>query len=120
VVKTVTPLVDPGSRAITVRLRLIDPPATLQPGTFVRGAVVVERRVGVLTMPRAALHDDARPTVRVVSGGIVDVREVTIGLSERNRVEVIRGVTEGEQVVVLGPEDLVAGTKVTVVNQGKR
>lgn len=120
VVKTVTPLVDPGSRAITVHLRLIDPPATLQPGTFIRGAVVVERRVGVLTMPRAALHDDARPTVRVVSGGIVDVREVTIGLSERNRVEVIRGVTEGEQVVVLGPEDLVAGTKVTVVNQGKR
>ncbi len=120
VVKTVTPLVDPGSRAITVRLHLIDAPATLQPGTFVRGAVVVERRMGVLTVPRAALRGDAHPTVWVVAGGVVNVRAVRTGLIEGNRVEVVSGVRGGEHVVVLGPEDLVAGTKVTVVNQGKR
>lgn len=120
-VKTVTPLAESGSRTVTVRLRIVDEPdGRLLPGTFVRGAVVVERRVGVLTVPRAALRGGAHPTVWVVTGGVVNVRAVRTGLIEGNRVEVVSGVRGGEHVVVLGPEDLVDGAKVTVVNQGKR
>jgi len=116
VVKTVTPLADQSSRVVTVRLRLVGAvPAGLLPGTFVRGSVVVERRAGVLTVPRAALRSDGRPTVWVVRDGVVDVRPVTIGLAAGERVEVTGGVRAGEQVVVLGPERLAQGAKVKIV-----
>jgi len=103
-----------------VWVRILDAREGLLPGSFVRGTVVVERRRSVLTVPRAALRDDARPTISVIRGGVVDVRSVEIGLTEGNRVEVTGGLREGELVVVLGPKDLAAGTRVIVVNQGKR
>jgi len=121
IVKTVTPLAEPGSRAVTVRLRLIgEVPPGLFPGTFVRGVVVVERRVGVLTVPRAAIRSDGRTTVWVVHDGVVDPRPVTVGLGSAGRVEVTDGLRAGELVVVLGPERLAPGAKVKVVQQRSR
>ncbi|MDR7470548.1 MAG: efflux RND transporter periplasmic adaptor subunit [Armatimonadota bacterium] len=121
VVKTVTPLAEPGSRAVAVRLRLVgEVPAGLLPGTFVRGRVVVERRVGVLTVPRAAVRSDGRTEVWVVRNGVVDPRPVTVGLAAAGRVEVTDGLRAGELVVVLGPDRLVPGAKVKVVQYRSR
>lgn len=121
VVKTVTPLAQPGSRAVTVRLRLVgEVPPGLLPGTFVRGSVVVERRVGVPTVPRAAIRSDGRTTVWVVREGFVDSRPVTVGLAAAGRVEVADGLRPGELVVVLGPERLTPGARVKVVQQRSR
>lgn len=120
VVKNVTPLADARSRAVTVRLRIIgETPGTLLPGSFVRGTIVVERRRGALTVPRAALRGDGRPAVWVVRDGTIEVRVVTTGLTAGNRVEVT-GLREGEQVVILGPEHLAPGTRVTVTRQEQR
>lgn len=117
VVKTVTPLADPDSRSITVRLRLTGPTTpALVPGTFVRGSVVVERRPGVLTVPRAALRSDGRTSILVVKDGVVEVRDAVTGLTQGNRVQVIAGVHAGEQVIVLGPERLAAGSRVKITN----
>jgi multidrug efflux system membrane fusion protein len=55
--------------------------------------------------------------VRVVSGDTVQVRPVTLGVAQGDRIEVRTGVTAGELVVVLGPETLASGTKVRVVNR---
>ncbi len=124
VVKTVTPLADVRSRAVTVRLRISGGSATnaavLFPGSFVRGAIIVERRPGALTVPRAALRGDGRPVVWVVENGAIVVRPVTTGLTAGNRVEIITGMRESEEVVTLGPESLVAGTRVTVKRRGQR
>jgi multidrug efflux pump subunit AcrA (membrane-fusion protein) len=47
----------------------------------------------------------------------VQVRPVTPGVVQGDRVEVREGVAAGEQVVVLGPEALPAGTRVRVVTR---
>jgi len=121
VVKTVTPLADVRSRAVTVRLRISDGTApSLLPGSFVRGVIVVQRRSGVLTVPRAALRGDERPVVWVVQNGAIAVRPVTTGLTAGNRVEIITGLREGDEVVTLGPERLAAGTRVTVTRREQR
>jgi len=123
VVKTVTPLADTRSRAVTVRLRIIgggDPSAALLPGSSVRGTIVVERKRDVLTVPRAALHGDGRPTVWVVAQEKVEVRSVTTGLTTGGRVEVSSGVREGEEVIILGPESIAAGTRVRVTRRESR
>ncbi|MGQ0548187.1 MAG: efflux RND transporter periplasmic adaptor subunit [Armatimonadota bacterium] len=115
-VRTIAPAADPSSRAATVRLRLAPEAADARPGVFARGEIVVEERAGALLVPKAAITGGDQPTVRVVVGDTVQVRAVTLGLVAGDRVEVRSGVTQGERVVVLGPEALLTGTKVRVVN----
>ncbi len=120
VVKTITPLAESSSRAVTVRLRLTgDVLEGLLPGTFVRGVIVIEQRANVLTVPRAALHTDGRTAVWVVRNGVVEIRPVATGLTAAQRVEITSGLRAGEQVVTLGPERLAPGAKVKIV-QGAR
>ncbi len=111
-VRLVLPAADPSSRAAKARIRLDNSPSGLLPGTFVRAAIVVERRAGALLIPRQALHSGE---VAVVEGGVARLRAVRTGLERGVLVEVIAGLREGEQVVVLGPESLRDGQPVKVV-----
>jgi HlyD family secretion protein len=117
VVRVISPAADAASRSALVRLRLKGggPPAI--PGTFARGEIVVERRTGVLLAPRVAITGGDTPVVRVVANETVQVRPVTLGVARGDRVEVQSGVSIGDEVVVLGPESLLAGTRVRVVNR---
>jgi multidrug efflux pump subunit AcrA (membrane-fusion protein) len=116
-VRTIAPAADPASRAATVRLRLRTGGDLARPGTFARGAIVVEERTGVLLVPKVAVLGEGQPIVRVVANDTVQVRPVTVGVAQGERVEIRTGVTAGERVVVLGPEVLASGTKVRVVNR---
>lgn len=115
-VRIVAPAADPASRTVRVRLRLSAGAEIARPGTFGRGEIIVEERTGVLLIPRTAVINGARATVRVVANDTVQVRAVTLGVEQDGRVEVRHGVAAGERVVVLGPEDLASGTRVRVVN----
>lgn len=112
-VRLVLPAADPASRSAKVRIRLIDPPSGLFPGTFVRAAIVVELHAGALVIPRQALRGINE--VAVVQGGVVRLRKVTIGLQQGALIEVTSGLREGEQVIVLGPETLSDGQQVKTV-----
>lgn len=114
-VRLITPVADPISRAASVRLRLKPGAAAAVPGTFARGEIVLDERADVLVVPKAAVSGGDQPVVRVVVDGAVQVRSVTLGLTQGGRVEVRSGVALGERVVVLGPEVLAPGTKVRVV-----
>lgn len=116
VVRVISPAADAATRTATVRLRL-QAGVDARPGTFARGAIVVERRGRALLVPRAAVVGDDRPVVRVVVGDVVQVRPVVVGIAQDDRVEIVDGVAAGEQVVVLGPEALPAGTRVRVVRR---
>jgi HlyD family secretion protein len=117
VVRVVSPAADPASRASLVRLRF-RPGVDVAPGASTRGEITIERHSGVLLVPRNAIYGEEEPTVRVVgSDDTVQNRKVTLGLVSRERVEIKNGVTVGERVVVLGPESLIDGTKVRVVNR---
>jgi HlyD family secretion protein len=117
VVRVVSPAADPTSRSSLVRLRF-QPGVDVTPGASTRGEITIERHVGVLLVPKNAIYGEEEPTVRVVrTDNTVQIRKVTQGLVTRDRVEVKNGVTEGERVIVLGPEVLVDGTHVRVVNR---
>jgi HlyD family secretion protein len=116
-VRTIAPAADPSSRAATARLRLGSGAGDARPGTFARGEIIVEQRTGALLVPKAAVTGADQPAIRVVVGDTVQVRPVSLGLEQGDRIEVRTGVAAGDRVVVLGPEALPTGTKVRVVNQ---
>jgi multidrug efflux system membrane fusion protein len=76
-------------------------------------------RAGALTVPRSAVARVGETTTAwVVKDGRVERRTVTTGLASPERVEVLRGLTAGEQVVARGHEGLYAGAKVVDTTSG--
>ena len=85
----------------------------LVPGMFARFTVSYEKHEAVLTIPADAIvQEDDEMTVYVVADGEVTRRIVTTGVSANGQVEVLSGLAEAEEIVVVGHSGLRDGSKV--------
>ncbi|MCU0976445.1 MAG: efflux RND transporter periplasmic adaptor subunit [Steroidobacteraceae bacterium] len=115
-VTLIRPAVDAATATFQARVRVQDPQGLLKPGMFGRVAIVYERKADALQIPRAALLDgDGPPRVFVVSDGKAVEREVRLGLGNGAWVEVISGIADDDEVVVVGQGALRPGTEVRIV-----
>jgi len=113
----ISPYVNAATATFEVRIRLTDTDALLRPGMFARVAIVYERKPDALQIPRTALLDgDGPPKVFVVQEGKAMERAVQLGLSNGAMIEVVSGLKDGEQVVVVGQGALKPGAMVRIVN----
>ncbi len=101
-VRFVQPIVDAATRTVDVRVAFPNQAGELRPGLF--GTVLLEEpaQTPVLSIPRSAILDSGtRQMVLVETGaGRFAPREVTTGRRASDRVEVLEGLTDGENVVV--------------------
>jgi membrane fusion protein (multidrug efflux system) len=117
VVRLVAPTVDAATATFKVTLEVDDPEGNLKPGMFTRVGIVFERRPDALSIPRVALLDtDGASNVFVVAGGKAEQRSITTGLSNAGRIEVLDGLDDAEQVVIVGQTGLKDGNPVRVVS----
>ncbi len=102
------------TRAVIVRALLANEDGALKPGMFLNVALANDERES-LVIPEEALTPEAeRQFVFVVADGKAQRREVRIGGRRPGSVEVLAGLTAGEQVIVEGTQkvrDGVAGTR---------
>ncbi len=116
-VARVRPVVDPESGTVQVVVE-VDPDqgGGLRPGQFVNVDIVTETLDERLTLPRTAvLVDGAVPRVFTVSDGRAVEREVELGVSQAERVEIRSGVARGDTVVVVGQDNLQPGVEVNLL-----
>lgn len=85
--------------AVTVVFQ--NPPAELRLGMTVDAEFVPARRDNVLVVPHEAVKGSNPVTVTVVAGGELEMRPVTIGLTDGRMVEILTGLHEGD-IVFLG------------------
>jgi membrane fusion protein (multidrug efflux system) len=117
----ISPSIDPATATFSVRIRVTETGGLLRPGMFARVAIVYERKPDALQIPRTALLDtDGQPKVFVVKDGKAAERAVKLGLSNGGWIEVTEGLTDGEQVVVVGQGAVKPGAAVRVVNSSAR
>jgi membrane fusion protein (multidrug efflux system) len=117
----ISPYVDSATATFAVRIRVSETGGVLRPGMFARVAIVYERKPDALQIPRTALLDgDGPPKVFVVSNGKAAERAVRLGLSSGAMIEVLDGLKDGEQVVVVGQGAVKPGAAVRVVNTPAR
>lgn len=100
----VNSLIDPQSRTASVT---VEYPRAMGPtsiGARYRAHVFTSEAKPRLAIPRSATIDDGgRPVVYVQTGGETFTRRnVTLGIVDGDRVEVVNGVEEGERVVSTG------------------
>jgi Cu(I)/Ag(I) efflux system membrane fusion protein len=96
------PTLKPETRSIPVRVELANPGQRLKPAMFAQVEVAVGGGAPVLTVPDSALIDTGtrRLVLVQVQEGRFEPREVEIGARGENHVEILKGVRDGEQVVV--------------------
>ncbi|MEM7048534.1 MAG: efflux RND transporter periplasmic adaptor subunit [Acidobacteriota bacterium] len=91
----------------------------LRPGMFASVFLETDRRADALVIPFAALAlDRLGDSVYVVEGGLAVRQEIDLGFRERDSVEVLNGLTDGDQVVVVGQDGLADGTPVEILSGG--
>jgi Cu(I)/Ag(I) efflux system membrane fusion protein len=99
----VYPTVDPATRTARVRVELRNGDLKLKPGMY--GQLQFEGRLGAgLTVPRSAIiSTGTRNLVFIKRGdGRFEPREVVLGASTTERVQVLRGLVLGDTVVASG------------------
>jgi membrane fusion protein (multidrug efflux system) len=85
----------------------------LVPGMFARFTIAYEKHEDALLIPRVAIvEEDEETAVYVVSDGAVTRRIVEMGISSGSQVEILGGLAEGEEIVVVGQSGLRDGSKV--------
>jgi membrane fusion protein (multidrug efflux system) len=120
-VALISPYVDAATATFGVRIRVTETGGLLRPGMFARVAIVYERKPDALQIPRTALLDgDGPPKVFVVHDGKAAERAVSLGLSNGAMIEVVEGLKDGEQVVVVGQGAVKPGAAVRIVNTPAR
>lgn len=106
VIEHVDPVVDPSTRTARVRVEVANEGALLRPGQFVTARLHPTGADGrdALTVPRAALLQiEGRPAVFVAVGrDQYEPRALELGAGDGDRVEVVRGLAEGDEAVVEG------------------
>jgi RND family efflux transporter MFP subunit len=93
---------DPRAPTVDIRLALTNPATTPAIDSPVSVEILLAERPNVIAMPTAAvIHDGPKAYVMLVGDDSRALRrEVTIGVSARDRVEIAAGVAAGERVIV--------------------
>jgi len=98
----VYPTMKAETRTIPVRVELANPGGKLKPAMFAQVELTVGGKTPVLTIPDSAVIDTGTRRIALVqvNEGRFEPRAVELGGRGENYVEVIKGVADGEQVVV--------------------
>lgn len=112
ITRTTTAL-DPSTRTLLVEIDLPNPNHRLRPGMFVTATLILEEHPQALALlPAALVSDKTGKSVFVVEGGTAKRVAVKTGLDDGSWVEVIEGLQENMEVIVVGKSGLTDGQAV--------
>ena len=112
-VSEIVPAVDAASRSYTVKIDLPKVPA-LRSGAFGRASFSMGSRVA-LSIPAAAVTERGQlQSVLVAENGVARTRLITAGSKNKDRIEVLSGLTAGDKVIFPVPQGLADGAAVEV------
>ena len=110
--------VDPTTGTVRLKAQFPNTDNRLFPSQFVNARLRLETRRGATVVPTAAIQSSPKgPFVYVVRPDrTVAVRQVGVGVTDRDDVSIERGLAIGEQVVVEGAERLRDGAAIALRN----
>ncbi len=115
-VKLINPRLDTNTGTVKVTVEVFDQTRRLKPGMFVEVRIAIGQKENVLVIPRrAVVYKQNKAYVFVVNRGQAAEREVVLGLTEEDDVEVLDGLKKGDRIVEVGVEALKDGQRVEIV-----
>jgi membrane fusion protein (multidrug efflux system) len=116
-VARIGPVVDPLTGTFKITIEVSDSSRRLKPGMFGRISIVYDKHENTLQIPRNAIIQEAgEPAVFIVDGETARRRLVRTGYIEGGRIEIVDGLADHEQFVLVGQTGLKDGSKVSIID----
>lgn len=113
-------IVDPTSKTMEIKIKIVEPHVDISPGMFARGNILIAHNPDTLTIPSTALTRRVEGLFVFVldkNEDTVSKRPIITGITEGNQVEIIDGLQEDEIIVILGNIAIEEGERVRVTNR---
>jgi membrane fusion protein (multidrug efflux system) len=103
IIQNIDPVIDPNTRAVTVRARMPNPDRALRPGMLLSVAIESARREG-LSVPELAVVGEGESRFVFAVGPDGRARRVPVRTGARmaGRIEILQGLRPGQRVVTEG------------------
>jgi Cu(I)/Ag(I) efflux system membrane fusion protein len=99
----ISPVVDPSTRTVQVRVEFANPGERLRPGMYVNSIAAIPLAPALLVPASAVLSTGNRTVVWVQKGPeLFEPRLVRLGARAGDQVQILDGVVDGERVVTSG------------------
>jgi membrane fusion protein, multidrug efflux system len=108
--------IDPTTGTIKLRAQFPNETRALYPNQFVNVRLLLDTHKDVTTMSTAGIQRGVPGTfVYLINADeTVSVRPVKLGVTDRDRVEVLSGLAKGDRIVIDGADKLREGAKITI------
>ncbi len=114
----ISPTIDTRNGTFRATAIIKNDTGNLVPGMFARFEIAYEMHEGALLIPGVAvIEEDDQTTVYVVQDGAVKRRIVETGIRNDGQVEILSGLSDGDEIVVVGHSALRDGSKVLASNR---
>jgi len=112
----ISPVVDTSTGTVKVTVAALRPPAQVRPGAFVTVDVTRDTHSNTMLLPREAVVRELKKAhVFVALDGVVEKRDVDLGMEEDEDIEILSGISAGDSVVVAGQGSLEDGAAIKVL-----
>jgi cobalt-zinc-cadmium efflux system membrane fusion protein len=99
----VNSVVDPDTRTVKVRTEVPNADGRLKPEMFANVQIITDLHKTSTSIPQSAvLNDGDKTVVFIAEGSGYKKQQVSVGLQNNDRVEIISGINAGDKVVVKG------------------
>ncbi len=114
----ISPVLDPRSGTLEARIKINNPDGIIRPGMFGSTNIIIEKHKSSIVIPADSIViRDGKKAVFIAEKGIAEIRMPVFGIKEADKIEVIKGIREGEKVIVIGQQNLNNGDKVNVTEE---
>lgn len=100
----ISPAVDPATNLGLVRIRITNSAGALRLGMYLTAQIAVaDHRNALTTLPEAIYRDEkGQPHVYRVEKDKATATDVTLGIQNKDSVEIVSGVNEGDTIILTG------------------
>lgn len=117
-VESIDPVINPQTRAATVRAIMPNPGRKLMPGMLLTVSIVSAARQSLAVPELAIVGEGERSFVFVVENGVAKRVPVETGVRDGQKIEIRSGLRPGQQVVTEGVVKISDGQKVKLAGRG--
>lgn len=118
-VASVSPAADEHTRVFQVKIALVKPPAEVKPGMAATVIYTTRQASNALLVPKnAVINRSGQSVVYIVVEGKATGRVVATGIDDGRNIEIVKGLSGDERIIVKGQDFVNEGQPVEVVEGG--
>jgi HlyD family secretion protein len=121
-VTVVSPALDANSTTAEVWVQASNPGEVLKPGSSAQVSIVADTVANAIVIPPAGILPTDEGSVKVLIFGadsLAHERPIEVGIRQTDKVQITRGVEEGEKVIIVGGLGLKDKAKVRIETSGE-